>query len=83
MTWFQAHPELAAAIVWPVVSAILTALFYPRSEAELEQLSPRVAAMLRAFAAMGVDVPKLVLALKEIFSPTPQGPGDDDEKDVN
>lgn len=64
-----AHPELMAAIVWPVLSAVITALFKPRTPEEYAALAtnwPRLAAFLQLVGALGIDPVKAVVALKKI-----------------
>lgn len=75
--WAEAHPELMAAIIWPLVTALVTFLFKPRSAEEYASLPPRVAAALKLVAALGLDPVKAIEAAKQIVAgPTkpPKGP---------
>jgi hypothetical protein len=74
--WAEAHPELVAALVWPLFTAILTWLVKPRTAAEYAAMSPRLAAAIKLVSALGLDPVKAVEALKQIFGPKkpPTGP---------
>ncbi len=70
-----AHPELCAALLWPLVSAILTALFKPRTPEQYAAMPPRLAAALQLLGALGLDPVKATIAIKKIFAGTkPPGP---------
>ena len=67
-TFMDSHPQLAAAVVWPLLTALITWAFKPRSADELSQLaaqSPRLAKALAFVGALGVDVPALLDALRK------------------
>lgn len=79
--WCAAHPEL----VWPILTALITLLFKPRTPAEYAQIAvrfPRVAAGLQLIGALGLDVPKVVEAVRKVITgrseppakPPPAGP---------
>jgi len=77
--WCVAHPEL----VWPLVTAIITLLFKPRTPTQYAQIAvrfPRVAAGLQLIGALGLDVPKVVEAVRKVVTgkaeppPPPAGP---------
>ncbi len=79
--WCAAHPEL----VWPLLTALITLLFKPRTPTEYAQIAvrwPRVAAALQLIGALGLDVPKVVEAVQKVVTgrvdpprkPPPSGP---------
>lgn len=71
MKWLSEHPEILAAIVWPALTAIVTALFKPRTPEQYDQIaavSPRLAAALRLVGALGFDAPKALEAAKAVVS---------------
>lgn len=69
--WMVSHPEFMAAIVWPLLTALVTAIFKPRSAEEYSALPPKVAAALKLLAALGLDAPKVIEAAKEIVAKKP------------
>lgn len=79
--WCVAHPEL----VWPLLTALITLLFKPRTPGEYAAIAarwPRVAALLQLIGALGLDVPKVVEAVGKVVTgrsdppkkPPPAGP---------
>ena len=79
LDWMAAHPEFMAAIVWPIFTALVTAIFKPRSPEEYAGLHPKIAAGLKMLAAVGFDAPKVVEAAKEIVKkrdPKQEGGGE-------
>jgi len=64
LAWVNTHPYFAAAILWPVVTALVTTIFHSRTPSEYASRPPRVAALFKLLAAVGVDTPKLVDGLK-------------------
>lgn len=61
----ESHPVLFSALVWPLITAIVTALFKPRTPEEYAALPPRLAAFLRLIAALGLDPVKAVKIVQE------------------
>ena len=55
-TWIKHHPEL----VWPIVTAIVTALMRKRTAAEYAAMPPRLAAFMRLVGAAGFNLPKVI-----------------------
>lgn len=55
---------LANAWLWPLVSALVTLVFGALAKSE----SPTVKAVFDVFSALGIDAPKLLGALKELFA---------------
>jgi len=67
-TFLDSHPQIAAAVVWPLLTALITWAFKPRSAEELAQLaaqSPKLAKGLAFVSALGVDVPALLDAIRK------------------
>lgn len=68
LAFFDAHPWALSLIVWPLITGILSALFrFSTSEAYLAWLEkhPKLALAWRVMRALGIDVPKLIGALRE------------------
>lgn len=61
----ESHPALFAALVWPLLTAIVTAMFKPRTPEEYAALPPKLAAFLRLIAALGLDPVKAVKIVQE------------------
>jgi hypothetical protein len=68
LAFVEAHPDLVSVVLWPLITALVTALFKPRSPEEYEAMPPRVAAGLKLLAALGVDPVKAVEAVKQLVS---------------
>jgi len=62
MNWLEQHPVLVA-LVWPALSALLTALFKARTPEQYDKLPPRLAAFLKLVGALGLDVPNTLEAI--------------------
>lgn len=77
--WIAAHPEFAAAIIWPLITAVLNWFVKPRDAqawAVLHASSPLAAQLVRFVAATGLDPVKAVDALKQLVArkgPPPTG----------
>lgn len=72
-SWALAHP----AIVWPLLTLVLTALFKPRTDeqrAKLQAKYPRLGALIQIVAALGLDAPKLLEALGKVGTAVPKDP---------
>lgn len=63
--WIERHGVLMGLVVWPLLSAALTALFKPRTPEDYQAMSPRLAAALKFIGSIGVDVPNLLDAIKQ------------------
>lgn len=70
LDWARAHPVILTAVVWPLLTALLTSVFHSRSPEEYAAKNPRVAAFWKLVAAVGVDVPKVIDALGIIVAGT-------------
>ncbi len=68
INWLDTHPELCRLLLWPILTAVFTALFKPRTAEEYARLPPRLAAFLRLVSALGIDAPKLVQSLAQIVT---------------
>jgi len=68
--WAVAHPEFMAVVVWPIVTAIVTALFKPKTPEAYAKLPPRLAALLQLIGAIGLDAGKAVSILKKVVMGT-------------
>lgn len=71
MTIIESVRAFAAAhtlelVIVPIVGALLTAIFHPRSRIEYAKHPPRLAALLKLFAALTVDTPKAAGALFDL-----------------
>lgn len=66
------HPALMTAIVWPLLTAILTAIFKPQTQEQYVRLAikhPRLADFWRFIGAIGFDPVKAVLVLRQLATP--------------
>ena len=75
LAFVEAHPALFSVLVWPLLTAIITAVFKPRTPEEYDALPPRVAAALKLVAALGLDPVKGLEALKQLLAPKPKDGG--------
>ncbi len=61
-----------SAVVIPVaiylLSAVITGLFKPRTSEEYAAMNPRLAALIKTIAALGIDLPKLIEGLGQIIT---------------
>jgi hypothetical protein len=71
LAWANAHPEVMAALVWPLVTAILTLAFKPRTPEQYAAMPPRLAALLQLVAALGVDPVKAAKAVRKLVEKGP------------
>ena len=75
--WVEAHPVFASMVVWPLITALVTLLFKPRSPEEYAALAvnhPRVAQFLRLVGALGIDLPKVLQVLGDLSKRVPKAP---------
>ncbi len=68
MNWLDAHPSVLHLIVWPLMSGFITWLFKPRTPAEYERMPVRVSGFLKLVGSLGVDVPNLKDALRQLIT---------------
>lgn len=74
--WLSAHHGIVAGF-WLVTSAVVVAIFKPRTgadEAAFEAEWPRLAAVVKAVAALGLDPIALLQALAKLAKGAPKGP---------
>lgn len=67
-SWVNANPVLFTVVLWPVVSGLVTALFKSRTPEEYAAMNPRVAAVLKLVGSLGLDVPNMLNALKQVVA---------------
>lgn len=70
-TWIQQNPVLFTVVLWPLATAIVTALLKPRSPEEYSAMNPRLAAFLKLLGSLGLDAPNVMNALKQLFGAAP------------
>lgn len=68
LNFFAAHPLLWQLGALPLVTALVTWVFKPRSPEQYAALPPRVAATLKLIAAVGWDAPKILEAIGQLVS---------------
>ncbi len=69
VTWIRSNPLIA----WPILTALVTVLFKPRTPADYEAMCarnpawlwPRIATALQLFAALGLDPVKAMQVLRD------------------
>lgn len=64
--WLKANPLVWELALFPVLTALVTWLFKPRTEVEYAAMHPRLAALLKLVAAVGFDAPKILDALTQV-----------------
>jgi hypothetical protein len=64
LAWIQANPTLFTVVAWPAITAIVTAIFKPRTAAEYDKLPHWAASILRIVGALGIDVPALLKGIR-------------------
>ena len=70
--YVSAHPYWVSAILYPLVTALVTTIFHARSPEEYASKPARLAALYKLVAAVGVDVEKAVRAVADVaFGPNP------------
>jgi len=72
LEFMSTHKALMMAIVWPLLTAVLTALFKPQTPEQYLQLAakhPRLADFWRFVGAIGFDPVKAVLILQQLLTP--------------
>lgn len=64
--WLSAHPLVWQLAMYPLLTAVVTWLFKPRTPEQYAALPPRVAAFLKLVAAVGFDAPKIIEAVSQV-----------------
>jgi hypothetical protein len=67
MNWIESHQTLIA-LAWPILTAILTGIFKPRSPEAYDKMPPRVAAFFKLLGALGLDVPNTIEAIGQALT---------------
>lgn len=70
LAWVQANPVFATVVLWPIVTAIFTALFRHRSPDELARLPKFAQYIVRFVAYTGLDSASLVAMLRGKLFPS-------------
>lgn len=65
MNWIEQHAVLMSVVVWPLLTALVSGLFKPRTPEAYAELPPRLAAFLKLVGALGLDVPNVIEAVKQ------------------
>jgi hypothetical protein len=65
--FLAAHPMFYAVFVWPLLSAVVSWVFKPRTTDEYAAMNPRLASVLRLVGALGIDPAKALQAIAGIF----------------
>lgn len=63
--WANRNPIVVNVLVWPLITAVLTWAFKPRTPEEYQRMG-RLGSVLKVLGALGIDVPVLLQGLKEI-----------------
>lgn len=61
--YVSTHPWITAAVLYPVMTALVTGIFHARSPSEFANKPVRLAALYKLVAAVGVDTEKAVSSL--------------------
>jgi hypothetical protein len=65
--WISLHPLIFTMIIWPAVTGLATWLFKPRTAEQYAAMPARVGAFLKLLGSLGLDVPKLLEAIKQLI----------------
>lgn len=65
--WISLHPLLFTMVIWPSVTGVATWLFKPRTPEQYAAMNPRVAAGLKLLGSLGLDMPKVLEAIKQLI----------------
>lgn len=63
--WANRNPIVVNVLVWPLITAVLTWAFKPRTPEEYQRMG-RIGSVLKVLGAIGIDVPVLLQGLKEL-----------------
>lgn len=66
MEWIEAHP-VVVALLWPMLSALVTACFKPKTPEQYASMPPRLGAFLKLIGSLGIDAPNMLEAVKQGF----------------
>lgn len=71
LEYLRSHPELTQLLIWPVLTAVITGLFGPRSSEEWEALKAKSKwryEVAQFLSAWGIDTPQFINFLKRVTS---------------
>ncbi len=74
LTWMREHHEFMSLIAWPLMTALVTLIFKPRTPEQYEALAqhwPRLARALILIAALGFDPIKATKAARQLVDGKP------------
>lgn len=57
-SWIEQHPYLFNTFIWPVISAVVLAIFKPRTPEQYARMNPRLAGILMLVSGLGLDLHK-------------------------
>ena len=70
LAWCQANPTFTALVLWPIITAIFTAVFRHRTPLELASLPTPLRYVVRVIAYVGFDSASLLAMLRGRMFPT-------------
>jgi len=78
IAWVEANPLLMTVIMWPLLTALFTALFKPRTPEQYAAIASKDPAwfyerwveVLRLVGAIGIDPVKALQIVKNILNPS-------------
>jgi hypothetical protein len=83
LEWIELHPVFFMVVAWPILTAIVNWVFRARTDAELAQMNPRLAAALRFVRASGLDATAASGFLWKVLTggkrPLPEAPPPNDK----
>ena len=74
LDWLSAHPLVWQLALYPLLTAVVTWLFKPRTPEQYAALPPRVAAFLKLVGALGFDAPKIIEAIAQVVTGSSKTP---------
>ncbi len=75
LDFIERHQVLMSVVIYPLLTALLTAVAKPRTPEEYSALPPRLAAFLKLVGALGLDVPNAIEAIKQGINGRSQSAG--------
>lgn len=67
--WISKNPLLFTMVIWPTITGLVTWLFKPRTPEQYAAMNTYVAGLLKLLSSLGLDVPKLLEAIKQLLKP--------------
>ena len=71
LEYLRNNPALTSVVVWPILTAIITSLFGPRSTEQWDALKAKSQFrynVAQFFSSWGIDVPQFVNLVKRVTS---------------